>query len=324
MIRYVARRLLLAVPTLFGITVVVFLLVHLAPGSPGLGGEGSLRRPSGRGAEEMRRLYGLDRPLPERFAKWMSRVARFDLGESFVDHRPVSERIREALPNTLLLNGTALVLALLIAIPLGVIAGGHPEGTFDRVSAAALFALYSMPTFWAALLLQTLLAVRLRWLPLYGVASDAAPAGAAGLLDRLAHLALPVTCLTYGTLAFIARLVRSGVAEARAGDYVLAVRARGASRRQALWRHAFRNALVPLLTLAGLMLPALLSGSVIVERIFVWPGLGQLYLDSILSRDYPVILALSLLTAAVTLLATLASDIAAAIADPRVRDGTVS
>jgi peptide/nickel transport system permease protein len=324
MIRYVARRLLLAVPTLFGITVVVFLLVHLAPGSPGLAGEGSLRRPTGHAAEEMRRLYGLDRPLPERFAKWMSRVARFDLGESFVDHRPVSERIREALPNTLLLNGTALVLALLIAIPLGVVAGGNPEGTFDRASAAALFALYSMPTFWAALLLQTLLAVQLRWLPLYGVASDSPPAGAAGLLDRLAHLALPVTCLTYGTLAFIARLVRSGVAESRAGDYVLAARARGASRRQALWRHAFRNALVPLLTLAGLMLPALLSGSVIVERIFVWPGLGQLYLDSILSRDYPVILALSLLTAAATLLATLASDIAAAIADPRVRDGTVS
>lgn len=324
MIRYVARRLLLAVPTLFGITVVVFLLVHLAPGSPGFAGEGSLRRTTGRGAEEMRRLYGLDRPLPERFAHWMSRVARFDLGESFVDHRPVSERIREALPNTLLLNGTALVLALLIAIPLGVVAGGHPEGTFDRASAAALFALYSMPTFWAALLLQTLLAVRLRWLPLYGVASDASPAGAAGVLDRLGHLALPVTCLTYGALAFIARLVRSGVAEARAGDYVLAARARGASRGQALWRHAFRNALVPLLTLAGLMLPAMLSGSVIVERIFVWPGLGQLYLDSILSRDYPVILALSLLTAAVTLLATLASDIAAAIADPRVRDGTVS
>ncbi|HEY4228947.1 MAG TPA: ABC transporter permease [Thermoanaerobaculia bacterium] len=324
MIRYVVRRLLLAVPTLFGITVVVFLLVHLAPGSPGLAGEGSLRRTTGRAAEEMRRLYGLDRPLPERFGQWMSRVARFDLGESFVDHRPVSERIREALPNTLLLNGTALLLALLIAIPLGVVAGGHPEGTFDRASSAALFALYSMPTFWAALLLQTLLAVQLRWLPLYGVASDSPPAGAAGLLDRLAHLALPVTCLTYGTLAFIARLVRSGVAEARAGDYVLAARARGASRGQALWRHAFRNALVPLLTLAGLMLPALLSGSVIVERIFVWPGLGQLYLDSILSRDYPVILALSLLTAAVTLLATLASDIAAAIADPRVRDGTVS
>jgi peptide/nickel transport system permease protein len=320
--RYILRRLLLAVPTLFGIAVVVFLLVHLAPGSPGMTGE--LRRPTGRAAEEMRHMYGLDRPLPERFGQWLSRVARLDLGDSFVDHRPVGERIREALPHTLLLNGLALLLALAIAIPLGVVAGGNPEGAFDRFSGAAVFALYSLPTFWAALLLQTLLAVKLRWLPLYAVASDVPPAGLPGLLDRMAHLALPVTCLTYGTLAFVARLVRSGVAEARSSEYVLAARARGVSKRQALWRHAFRNALLPLITLFGLLLPALLSGSVIVERIFAWPGLGRLYLESILSRDYPMILALSLLTAVATLLATLASDIAAAAADPRVRDGVVS
>ncbi len=320
-IRYVLRRLALAVPTLFGIAVVVFLLVHLAPGSPVAGSDSSLRRTTGRAAEEMRRLYGLDRPLPERFGAWLSRAARFDLGESFVDHRPVSVRIREALPNTLLLNGLALVLALAIAIPLGVVAGARPEGAFDRLSGAVLFALYSMPTFWAALLLQTLFAVRLRWLPLYGVASDGAPAGLAGLPDRLAHAALPATCLAYGTLAFVARLVRSGVAEARESDYVLAARARGASPRRAIWSHAFRNAMLPLITLFGLLLPALLSGSVIVEKIFAWPGLGRLYFDSILSRDYPVILGLSLLSAVATLAATLASDVASAAADPRVRDG---
>ena len=178
-----------------------------------------------------------------------------------------------------------------------------------------------MPTFWAALLLQTLFAVKLRWLPLFATAADAAPAGLAGLSDRLAHLVLPVTCLTYGTLAFVARLVRSGVAEARSADYVLAARARGASRGQALWSHAFRNALLPVITLFGLLLPALLSGSVIIEKIFAWPGLGRLYLDSILARDYPVILALSLLSAVATLLATLVSDVALAAVDPRVRDG---
>jgi peptide/nickel transport system permease protein len=321
MIGYVMRRLLLAVPTLFGIAVIVFLLLHLAPGAPGAGGADGARRVSGRAAEEMRRLYGLDRPLPEQFARWMGRIVRFDLGESFVDHRPVSERIREALPHTLALNGLALLFALGLAIPLGVVAGGSPESTFDRVSSAALFALYSLPTFWAALLLQTLFAVQLRWLPLYGTASDAAPAGLGGLADRLAHLALPVTCLTYGTLAFIARLVRSGVAEARSSDYVLAARARGASRARAIWRHAFPNALLPVITLAGLLLPALLSGSVIVERIFAWPGLGRLYFDSILARDYPVILALSLLSAVATLAATLLADLALAAADPRVRDG---
>jgi peptide/nickel transport system permease protein len=318
---YILRRLFWAVPTLFGIVVVVFLLLHLAPGGPGAGGADSLRRASAKAAGEMRRQYGLDRPLPEQFAAWIGRVARLDLGESFVDHRPVSERILEALPHTLALNGLALFFALALAIPLGVVAGGSPEGSFDRASGAVLFAMYSMPTFWAALLLQTLFAVRLRWLPLYGTAADAAPAGLAGLPDRLAHLALPVICLTYGTLAFVARLVRSGVAQARESDYVVAARARGATRGQALWRHALRNALLPVITLFGLLLPALLSGSVIIERIFAWPGLGRLYLDSILARDYPVILALSLLSAVVTLAATLLSDIAAAAADPRVRDG---
>lgn len=325
MIRYVLRRLLLAVPTLFGIVVLVFLLLHLAPGSPvsALGGE-SGRRVSGRAAEEMRRVYGLDRPLPERFAVWLGRVARLDFGESFVDRRPVTDRVREALPYTLSLNGIALLLTLAIAIPLGVSAGGKPEGPFDRISGAVLFALYSLPAFWAALLLQTLFAVELRWLPLYGVGSDEAVPGWGGLLDRLAHLALPVACLTYGSLAFVARLVRSGIAEGIRTDYFLAARARGASYRTALWRHAFPNALLPLITLLGLILPALLSGSVIIEQIFAWPGLGRLYFDSILSRDYPVVLALSLLGAVATLAAALAADIAIAAADPRVRDGAIA
>jgi peptide/nickel transport system permease protein len=321
-IRYVVRRLLLAVPTLFGIVVLVFLLLHLAPGSPAsaAGSAESGRRVSAAAREELKRLYGLDRPLPERFAKWVGRVARLDLGESFVDRRPVSERIREALPATLVLNGLALFLTLAIAIPMGVAAGGRPEGTFDRTSAVVLFALYSMPVFWAALLLQTLLSVKLGWLPLYGVASDPSPGGLAGVGDRFAHLALPVTCLTYGSLAFLARLVRAGVVEAKSQDYVTAALARGLSRRAALWRHAFRNALLPLITLLGLLLPGLLSGSVIVERIFAWPGLGRLYFDSILSRDYPVVLGLSLVGAVVTLMATLAADVAYALADPRVRE----
>jgi peptide/nickel transport system permease protein len=324
MTRYIGSRLLLAVPTLLGIVILVFLLLHLAPGSPvsAMGGE-SGRRISQKAAEEMRRLYGLDRPLPERFGQWISRVARLDLGESFVDHRPVLARIREALPYTLVLNGLALLLTLAIAVPLGVAVGGRPEGPLDAATGTVLFALYSLPSFWAALLLQALFSVKLHWLPLYGVVSDSAPGGWEGLLDRLSHLALPLICLTYGSLAFFARLVRASVADVRSADYVVAARARGLSRRQALWRHAFRNALLPLITVLGLVLPGILSGSVIIERIFSWPGLGRLYFDSILARDYPVVLALSLLGAVTTLVVTLAADIAYAIADPRVRDGMV-
>jgi peptide/nickel transport system permease protein len=320
--RYVAARLAAAVPTLFGIVVLVFLLVHLAPGSPvtSLGGE-SGRRPTGQAAEEMRRLYGLDRPLPERFVLWLSRVARFDLGESFVDHRPVSARIAEALPYTLALNGIALLLTFVLAVPVGVTAGGRAEAGFDRVSGVVLFALYSTPTFWAALMLQAVFSAKLRWLPLFGVASDAAPVGIAGWPDRAAHLVLPVVCLTYGSLAYVARLVRAGVADAMGQDYVVAALARGSSRRRALWRHALPNALLPVITLLGLILPGLLSGSVIVERIFAWPGLGRLYFDAILSRDYPVVLGLSLLGAVATLVCTLLADLASAAVDPRVRDG---
>ena len=322
MTRYVLTRLAAAVPTLFGIVVLVFLLVHLAPGSPvtSLGGQ-SGRRVTGQAAEEMRRLYGLDRPLPERFGLWLSRVARFDLGESFVDHRPVSARIAEALPYTLAINGLAVLLTFALAVPIGVTAGGHAEAGFDRVSGVVLFALYSTPTFWAALMLQAVFSVKLRWLPLFGVAADAAPAGAAGLADHAAHLVLPVACLTYGSLAYVARLVRAGVAEAMTQDYVVAALARGASQKRSLWRHALPNALLPVITLLGLILPGLLSGSVIVERIFAWPGLGRLYFDAILSRDYPVVLGLSLLGAVATLVCTLLADLGSAAADPRVRDG---
>jgi len=324
-LRYLVRRLALAVPTLAGIVVLVFVLLHLAPGSPmsAIGGE-SGRRVSQRAAEEMRAQFGLDRPLPERFAKWVGRVARLDFGESFVDRRPVLDRIAEALPYTLVLNGLALLLTLAIAVPLGVAAGGRPEGPLDRVAGGVLFALYSVPAFWAALLLQTLFSVKLQWLPLSGVSSDSVDPVGSGLLDRASHLVLPVVCLTYGSLAFFARLIRASVAETRSADYVLAARARGLSRRAALWRHAFRNALLPLVTLLGLVLPGLLSGSVIIERIFAWPGLGRLYFDSILSRDYPVVLALSLLGAVATLVLTLAADLAGAAVDPRVRDGTLS
>jgi peptide/nickel transport system permease protein len=310
--RFVLRRTAAAVPTLFGILLAVFLLLHLAPGDPGPGGAARVSR---EGVHALRRIYGLDRPLPAQFAEWLGRAARLDLGESFQDHRPVSARIREALPFTLELNGLALLLTLGLAVPLGVAQARRAGSAFDRVSSAALFALYSTPSFWAAMLLVTIFSVKLRWLPLFGAGRGEGAGGA------LAHIVLPVVCLTYGSLAFFARLVRAGVLEERSRDYVLAARARGLSDTRALWTHAVRNALVPLVTLLGLIVPGLLSGSIIVERIFGWPGLGRLYFDAVLGRDYPVVLGLTLWTAVATLAATLAADLLAAAVDPRMRDG---
>jgi peptide/nickel transport system permease protein len=321
MTRYLVRRALLALPTLSGIVLCVFLLMRIAPGDPAsAAGRLANRRVPRASAEALRRLYGLDRPMAVQIGQWFSRAARLDFGDSFQDHRPVMRRIGEALPYTLVLNVLALLLSAAIAVPLGVAQARRAGSLFDRASGRFLFLLYSMPSFWVAMLLLTLFAVKLEWLPLFGVASDRPPASAGGVVvDRLAHLALPLACLTYGTLAFLTRLVRSSVSEELGREYVLAARARGASESQALWSHAFRNALLPLITMLGLILPSLLSGSVIVEQIFAWPGLGRLYFEAVLSRDYPLILGLSFVTALATLAATLAADVLYAAADPRVR-----
>ena len=318
--RYVGKRLMLAAPTLAGVVLAVFLLLRLAPGDPAsAAGRRTGRRVSPAAALALRKLYGLDRPLPAQIASWFSRAARLDFGDSFQDHRPVSRRIREALPYTLGLNLAALLLTLAIGIPLGAAQAERAGSAFDRISGAALFLLYSTPAFWVAMLLLTLFAVKLEWLPLFGVASDTAPgrSSAAAILDVARHAVLPLVCLTYGSLAFFTGVVRSSVREASQAEYVVAARARGASRARALWRHSFRNALLPLVTSLGLLLPGLLSGSVIIEQIFAWPGLGRLYFDSILSRDYPLILGLTFFTALLTLAATLLADLLYAAADPR-------
>jgi peptide/nickel transport system permease protein len=322
LLRYVAKRIALAVPTLIGLVLCVFLLLRVAPGDPAsAAGRQTGRRVSPAAALALRRLYGLDRPLPSQIVSWFSRAARLDFGESFQDHRPVSRRISEALPFTLGLNAAALLLTIAIGVPLGVLQAERAGSFADRGITAVLFLLYSMPSFWVAMLLITVFSVRLEWLPLFGVASDQAATmtPAARLFDLGRHAVLPLVCLTYGSLAFFTGLVRSSVRSASSMEYVLAARARGATRAQALWRHSFRNALLPLTTSLGLLLPGLLSGSVILEQIFGWPGLGRLYFDAVLARDYPVILGLTLVTALLTLAATLFADLLYAAADPRVQ-----
>lgn len=318
MYAYVIRRLLYAILTFFGITVVTFALIHSVPGEPIFG----LKVPEAT-RTAIRHEFHLDRPLPEQFALWLRGAATLDFGRSIVDRRPVSAWILERLPRTLLLNLIAFILAAAIGVPIGLWSGAHANRLLDRGSSVLFFLLYSLPTFWIALLLAELFSVRLGVLPLFGIVSDGELALSYGarMIDRVKHLVLPVTTLTIGQLAIFARFSRSALTEVIRQDFILTARAKGVGEGALVWRHAGRNALLPLITLLGLTIPYLLSGSVIVEAIFQWPGIGKLFIDSILARDYPTVMGLTVVSAVLTLLASLAADVLYAAADPRVRFG---
>jgi len=330
MARYFASRILYALLTFIGITVAVFVLIHMVPGDPvryylaesGIGGPNVPDEI----IETIRREHHLDLPLPAQYLIWLRDVVRLDFGESFSTGLPVRVLIWRKLPRTFELNLIAMVLAMLIAIPLGAKAGATPDSRIDRGSAITSFVLFSLPNFWVALLLIEVLAVKLQWLPLYGMRSGGADAMSMieRSADHLEHLVLPVTTLAYAQIALFTRFTRSAVRDVIRKDYIMAARARGSGDGALVWRHALRSSLGPVITLIGLMIPYLLSGSVIVERIFQWDGVGKLYFDAILSRDYPVVMALTVVTAVITLLASVLTDVLYAVFDPRIRFGRES
>jgi peptide/nickel transport system permease protein len=323
MLRYVARRLTYAVLTFFGITVVVFVLVHSVPGDPTdfyLGHAGISGVPP-EVVAQVKHEYHLDQPLPVQYLWWVRGVVTFDFGNSVLDHRPVTEKIAEKMPNTFLLNVCAFLVAALIGVPAGLWSATKSGHLFERGTAVTFFLLYSLPVFWVALLLMRVFSVKLQWLPLFGMTSDdyLELSTGARILDRLKHLILPVTALAYGQLAIYARFSKSALAEVIRQDFITTARAKGVAPAGVIWHHALRNALIPLITLLGLTIPYLISGSVIVEKIFQWDGVGLLYYGSIERRDYPTVLGLTVATALVTLLASLLSDLLYAVADPRIR-----
>jgi peptide/nickel transport system permease protein len=323
MAAYIVRRCLYAVLTFIGITIATFTLIHAVPGDPTTFYLASHRRPSRPALEAIRRENHLDKPLVEQYGYWVKGVMTLDFGRSIYDRRPVTERILEKLPNTFLLNLIAFLLAAAIGLPIGLWSATKSGRLLERASAVAFFLLYSLPSFWVALLLMQLFSVRLDLLPLFGMTSDEYPTlSAAGqFIDRVKHLILPVIVLSYAQLAIYARFSKAALTEVIRQDFITTARAKGAAPGAVIWRHALRNALIPLVTLLGLTIPSLISGSVIVEGIFQWDGIGRLYLDSILARDYPTVLGLTVATAIVTLLASLAADILYAVADPRIRLG---
>jgi len=325
MTTYLVRRLLYALLTFLGITVATFTLIHSVPGDPitVIIGRAGL---SGIAPETLARIraeFHLDKPLPEQYLHWVRSAVTFDFGTSIVERRPVRTIIFEKLPNTFQLNLIAFLLAASLGVPIGLWSASRSGRLTERASAVGFFLLYSLPSFWVALILIQYFSVRWNVLPLFGMTSDAyVDMGTGGqLADRVKHLVLPVLTLTYAQLAIFARFSKSALTEVIRQDFITAARAKGAGTVAVLWNHAFRNALIPMITLLGLTIPYLLSGSVIVEQIFQWDGIGLLYYNAILARDYPVIMALTVVTAVVTLLASLLADILYAFADPRVRLG---
>ena len=312
MLRRVATRLATGALTLVLVTALVFALIQLAPGSPLGATEDGLKPLTADERAALTRLWRLDLPLHRQYVLWLGDVLDGDLGRSILDRRPVATKIAERLPITLTLNAIALFLIVALSIPIGAAAALNPGSRADRWGGVATYLLYAVPVFWGALLLQRLFSVWLGWLPLYG-------SGGVEGIPRPSHLVLPVVCLSYGGLAYVSRFVRANLLESIPAETVLSARARGMSRLAILYRHGFRLAAVPMLTLAGFLIPALFAGSVIVESVFQLPGLGWLFLEAAYERDFPVLLGITLISGTATLAGILFADVAYALADPRVR-----
>lgn len=324
MLRYVGRRLLAIPLLLVGISLISFMVIHLAPGGP-IGAATDLNpRATAETRQRLMAYYGLDKPLHVQYGSWLGRMATLDFGKSFSpDGRDVSDKIRERIPVTLTINLLSMALIFLAAIPIGIYSAVRQGSWFDRISTVTVFSGFAVPTFWLALLLMILFGVKLGWLPISGLISlDYDQMGPlAKVADRARHLVLPVFLEAFVGLAALSRYMRSNMLEVIRQDYIATAKAKGLPERQVVFRHAMRNALLPVITIMGLSIPDLLGGSVIMETIFALPGLGQLFYQGVMSRDYPLVMGMLVIGAFLTLLGNLLADAGYALADPRIRTG---
>lgn len=310
MIPFVARRLLLLVPVLFGVTVFVFVLIHLAPGDPITAMLGVLPR-SPEEVTRLRHLLGLDQSLPVQYLVWLSRVVQLDLGTSLYAHAPVVDLIAQRLPTTISLAVTSMLLAIVLGLSLGVISATKQGTWVDNVARLVSVIGVSMPVFWLGMLLIIVFALVLRVLP---------PGGS---IDEYGPIALLLPSLTLGAAfsAVILRLTRSSMLEILSADYIRTARSKGLLAREIQFRHALRNALIPVITVTGLQAGTLLSGAVLTETIFSLPGLGRLMTEAVGARDYPLVLGSVLAVSTVFVLVNLVVDVLYAVVDPRIRLG---
>ncbi|MGH7407406.1 MAG: ABC transporter permease [Candidatus Methylomirabilales bacterium] len=322
MLAYVSRLTVVSALQMLAITVLAFAVIHLAPGEPIALQQELQATQSPQQKQTLRELYGLDQPLHVQYWTWLNRLVRVDLGRSFSpDGRPVWEKIRERIPITLFLNLAEICLIYLTAVPLGVFAAVRRHSFFDRLTTVFVFIGFATPDFWLALLLMILFGVQLGWLPISGLRSlnweYLAPA--AQVLDLAAHLILPIFIGAFGGLAGLSRFMRGSMLEVIRQDYIRTAQAKGLSERVVLYKHALRNAVLPIVTILGLSLPGLIGGSVIVESVFAIPGMGQLAVQSVFARDYPVVMGLLTIGAGLTLLGNRLADVCYGIVDPRIR-----
>ena len=311
--RFLARRSLQALPLLLVISALVFLLLHAAPGGPlAIYLSNPNVRPED--IERLRRALGLDRPLWQQYWSWLAAFARGDWGYSFSDGRAVASRIAERVPATLELVGVGIAGALALTLPAGVLSAARRGRWIDRVVSAVAMTGISLPAFWFGLLLQIVFTIALGWLPSSGRATP----GGGDVVDRLQHLAMPATVLAVVQAASWSRYLRGAMIETLAQPFIAAARARGLSERRVLLRHALRNALGPVLAVVMVDAALLVSGAVVTESVFAWPGLGSLFTEALARRDYTVLMALLMLTSTAVVVLNVAADAAHAIVDPRV------
>jgi peptide/nickel transport system permease protein len=321
MLNYLLRRLLLMVPIMFGITVITFFVIHLAPGEPIDRMTDMNPKISAAAKQKMREMYNLDKPLHVQYGLWISRLVVLDFGESFSsDSRPVLDKITERLPITIFINVTSLVLIFIFSIPIGVWSATHPNSMFDRGSTLFVFVGFSAPGFWVALLLMILFGVQLGWLPISGIRSiNYEQFSTFGkVIDVTRHLIMPVLLSSLTSLAFLSRITRQNMLEVIRQDYITTAFAKGCGENAVYYSHALRNALLPIVTILGLSIPSLIGGSVIFETIFSIPGMGQLFYESVMSRDYPLVMGILVIGATLTLVGNLVADLTYAAADPRI------
>lgn len=309
------------IPILIGITLICFIVINLAPGSPATFQEELSPKASPEAVEALKKLYGLDKPLHERYFNWLKMVITLDLGKSFVDGRAVKDKIKERLPVTVTLNFLSLLLIFTISIPIGIYSALRPGSFIDRTLTVFVFAGFSVPTFWLALIAMIIFGVNLGWLPISGIQSIGAETLPIKdrIIDWIKHLIMPITIMSFAGLAGMSRYTRSSMLEVLKQDYIRTARAKGLPEKVVIIKHALRNALLPVVTLLGLAIPGLIGGSVIFESIFSIPGMGQLFYSSAMARDYPTIMGILIMGAFLTLIGNLIADIAYFLVDPRIR-----